>query len=126
VSLLNIRVTESRPFTKTVHLQGRLTNDTVAILDAELEKITNSAATTVVVFELTHLDYISSVGLRSIFRTHKALAAQGGKALLVNPQPQIKKVIDIVNAADISAVFTSTEELDKYLDMMQRRVVEGE
>jgi anti-anti-sigma factor len=125
VSALNIRVTESRPFTRTVHLQGRLTNDTVAVLDAELEKITTSAAT-VVIFELTHLDYISSVGLRSIFRTHKALAAKGGKALLVNPQPQIKKVIDIVNAADISAVFTSTEELDKYLDMMQRRVIEGE
>jgi anti-anti-sigma factor len=122
---LNVRVTESRPFSRTVHLGGRLTNETVATLDAELEKIAGSSAT-VVVFDLAELDYISSVGLRSIFRTQKAMVARGGKALLVNPQPQIKKVLEIVNAADLSAVFSSVQELDRYLDTMQRKVVGGE
>jgi anti-anti-sigma factor len=122
---LNVRVTESRSFSRTVHLGGRLTNDTVAVLDEELQKIISSSAT-VVVFDLAELEYISSVGLRSIFRTQKAMVARGGKALLVNPQPQIKKVLEIVNAADLSAVFSSVQELDRYLDTMQRKVVEGE
>jgi len=122
---LNVRVTESRSFSRTVHLGGRLTNETVGVLDAELEKIVSSSAT-LVVFDLAELDYISSVGLRSIFRTQKAMVARGGKALLVNPQPQIKKVLEIVNAADLSAVFSSVQELDRYLDTMQRKVVEGE
>ena len=122
---LNVRVTESRSFSRTVSLGGRLTNETVATLDEELEKIASSS-TTVVVFDLAELEYISSVGLRSIFRTQKAMVARGGKALLVNPQPQIKKVLEIVNAADISAVFASVQELDRYLDAMQRKVVEGE
>jgi anti-anti-sigma factor len=121
---LNIRVTDPRPFSKTIYLEGRLNNDTVAQLDAELEQITGSAAT-VVVFDLAGLEYITSIGLRSIFRTHKAMAARSGKALLVNPQPQVKKVLDIVNAADLASVFASTEELDRYLDLMQRRVVDG-
>jgi anti-anti-sigma factor len=122
---LNVRVTENRSFSRTVFLGGRLNNDTVALLDEELAKITSSAAT-VVVFDLADLDYISSVGLRSIFRTRKVMTARGGQALLVNPQPQIKKVLEIVNAADISAVFSSVQELDRYLDAMQRKVVEGE
>jgi len=122
---LKIGVTESRAFAKTVHLEGRLNNETVAAFDAELERIANSSAT-VVVLDLAGLDYISSVGLRSIFRLQKTMAARSGKALLVNPQPQVQKVFQIVNAADISAVFASVQELDDYLDLMQRKVLDGE
>jgi anti-anti-sigma factor len=122
---LTIQVTESRPFSKTLHLEGKLNNDTVAQLDDELAAITNSSAT-VVVFDLASLTYVSSAGLRSIFRTQKAMAAKGGKALLVNPQPQIQKVLEIVRAGDLSSIFTSVQELDRYLDTMQRKVVEGE
>jgi anti-anti-sigma factor len=118
-------VEEPRPYTRTVFLGGRLHNDTVATLDEELNKIVNSTAT-VVVFDLSDLEYISSIGLRSIFRTQKAMTAKGGKAIVANPQPQVKKVFDIVNAADLTAVFTSVAELDRYLDTMQRKVVDGE
>lgn len=122
---LNIRVTESRSFSKTVHLEGRLNNATVAALDEELDRILRSPVT-VIVFDLAGLQYISSIGLRSFFRAQKAMAARSGKALLVNPQPQVQKVLDIVQAVDIAAVFTSTQELDQYLDAMQRKVVEGQ
>ena len=122
---LKIQVTEDRSFSSTVHLEGRLTNETVASLDEELRKIADSPAT-VVVFNLSGLDYISSVGLRSIFRIQKVMAARSGKVLLVKPQPQIRKVLEIVNAVDIAAVFASIEELDEYLDLMQRKVVDGE
>jgi anti-anti-sigma factor len=107
-----------------VELVGRLDNETVAALDEELDRIAASDVS-VVVFDLGGLEYISSVGLRSIFRTQKAMAARSGKALLVNPSPQVKKVLEIVQAVDITAVFSSTEELDRYLDVMQRKVSEG-
>jgi hypothetical protein len=54
------------------------------------------------------------------------MSARSGKALLVNPQPPVRKVLEIVNAADISAVFSSVHELDRYLEAMQRKVVDGE
>jgi anti-anti-sigma factor len=124
VSLI-VRVIESRPFSKTVYLEGRLNNETVPKLDDELNRVVNSTAT-VVVFDLSELDYISSAGLRSIFRLQKAVAERSGKTVLVNPQPQIRKVLEIVRATDLAAVFTSVEELDRYLDAMQRKVIEGE
>ena len=122
---LNVRVMETRPLTRTVYLEGKLNNDTVALLDDDLNKIAGSNAT-VVVFDLAGLQYISSVGLRSIFGLQKVITARGGKTILANPQPQVKKVFEIVNAADLTAVFSSVQELDRYLDAMQRKVVEGE
>lgn len=122
---LKVRVTESRPFSRTVSLEGRLNNETVAVLDEELKKIANSAAS-VVVFDLADLEYITSIGLRSIFGIQKVMVARSGKALLVNPRPQVQKVLEIVNAVDLAAVFKSTEELDRYLDTMQRKIVDGD
>ena len=122
---LTVRVEESRPFSRTVYLDGKLNNDTVALLDAKIEEILASSAT-VVVLDLSKLEYISSTGLRSIFRIQKAMAARAGKAVLANPTPAVKKVLEIVNAVDVTAVFSSVKELDQYLDAMQRKVAKGE
>ena len=122
---LTVRVVESRPFSRTVHLEGKLNNETVAALNAELAKIAGSSAS-VVVFDLADLEYISSAGLRSIFGTRKLMTARGGEAVLVNPRPQVQKVLDIVQATDLSAVFPNTQALDRYLDAMQRKIVDGE
>jgi anti-anti-sigma factor len=122
--MLNIRVTEGRALTTTIHLKGRLTADTTGALDAELRRVADSPAT-VVVFDLSDLEYINSAGLQLIFRTRKLMAGRGGKALLVNPQATVQKVLAIVGAVDVSTVFASTEELDQYLDTMQRKVAGG-
>lgn len=121
---LKVEVLPGRSFSKTVILDGKLNNDTVATLDAELNKIVESK-TTVVVFDLSDLHYISSAGLRSIFRIQKVMASRGGRAVLLTPTPQVQKVLEIANAADLSAVFTTVEELDAYLDEIQRRIVDG-
>lgn len=122
---LKVRVEETRSFSRTVYLEGKLNNDTVALLNEELAKIAGSTAR-VVVFDLADLEYISSAGLRSIFGARKLMTSRGGQAVLVNPRPQVQKVLDIVNAVDLTAVFKSTAELDKYLDTMQRKVVDGQ
>src|SRR5262245_29354304 len=122
---LNVRMTQNGSFSRTVHLDGRLDSETVALLDSELSDLADSPVA-VVVFDLAGLDYISSAGLRSIFGTRKAIAARSGRVVLLNARPQVQKVFDIVKAPDLAAVFTSVEELDRYLDAMQRRVVDGQ
>ena len=77
------------------------------------------------VLDLSGLEYISSAGIRSIFKARKTLAPHGGKVLLVNPQPQIQKVLDMVKAVPLNEIFSSTAEADAYLDLMQRRVLEA-
>jgi anti-anti-sigma factor len=72
------------------------------------------------VVDLQNLEYISSAGLRSLFKAKKRASTEGGNLLLVNPQPQVKKVFDIIKALPTESIFTSEEELDSYLDKMQR------
>jgi len=121
---LNVEVLPGRSFSKTVVLDGKLNNETVGALDEALKTIFVSP-TTVVVFDLADLHYISSAGLRSIFGVQKLMASRGGRAVLLTPTPQVQKVLEIVNAADLATVFTTVEELDRYLYEIQRRIVDG-
>ena len=122
---LNVRVTENRSFSRTLRLEGRLDSETAPVLDGEVARVVNSTAT-VMVLNLADLEYISSAGLRSIFSAQQSMAKRAGRTVLVNAQPQVQKVFDIVKAVDLGAVFVSIEELDEYLDAMQRQVVTGE
>ena len=121
---LKIQLREGRPLTQTVALVGRLDTETAPSLDAEVERVL-ATQVKVIVFDLSGVNYISSAGLGALFRAQKAMKARSGEALLVNPQPQVQKVFDIVKAVDVKAVFRDLAELDEYLDAMQRRVTRG-
>ena len=121
---LKIQLQEGRPLTKTVALVGRLDTETTPSLDAELERVL-ATPVKVIVFDLSGLDYISSAGLGSLFRAQKSMKARSGEALLVNLQPQVQKVFDIVKAVDVKGIFRDVAELDEYLEEMQRRVTRG-
>jgi anti-anti-sigma factor len=122
---LKVRVTQDRSFSRTVRLNGRLDHESVAVLDSELDQLAQQPVD-VLVFDLADLEYISSAGLRSIFAAQKVMAERSGRIVLLNAQPPVQKVFEIVKAADLAAVFSSVEELDRYLDAMQRRVGRGE
>ena len=121
---LTVTVTEDRSFSRTVHLDGRLDNETAEDLDIELDKLVRSPAN-VIVFDLAALEYISSAGLRSIFRAQRAMAARSARIVLVHARPQVQKVFEIVRAGDLASIFTSIEELDEYLDAMQQKIIDG-
>ncbi|HEY4144962.1 STAS domain-containing protein [Pinirhizobacter sp.] len=108
----------------TLAIGGRLDAQTAPELDAAAmtagESVNDNAT---IVLDLKSLDYISSAGLRSIAKLRRAMQARGGTLLLVNPQPQVRKVFDIVKAVPVNEVFTSIAELDAYLDTMQRKVI---
>ncbi|MBW8368332.1 MAG: STAS domain-containing protein [Arenimonas sp.] len=103
-------------------LAGRLDTHTHTELDTQLAPILASGIQSLVL-DLAGLEYISSAGVRSIFKARKALSAHGGKVVVVNPQPQIQKVFDVVKAVPLEEIFPTVEEADAYLDAMQRKVL---
>ena len=106
-------------------LRGRLDTHTYEDLDEALAPLLTRRLHSLVL-DLSGLDYISSAGIRSIFKARKALSPHGGKVLLVNPQPQIQKVLDMVKAVPLNEIFSSTAEADAYLDAMQRKVLQAD
>ena len=122
---LNVRVEEGSWLNKTVVLEGRLDDQAAEAFDKELDRVLASQ-TTVLVFDLGKLEYVTSAGIRSLLRAQKAMKARGGSSVLLNPQPTVQKVLDIVRVADVSKVFRNVQELDAYLDAMQKKVLSGD
>jgi sigma-B regulation protein RsbU (phosphoserine phosphatase) len=121
VMSLDIEVTDSGTTGRQVALRGRLDSLTAPKLDTELSPLLETPAITSLVFHLERLDYISSAGIRCVVRARKALEARGGRVAIVNAQPAVLKVFEIVKALPADQVFGSQAELDAYLDAMQRR-----
>jgi anti-anti-sigma factor len=124
---MNLTITVLPPGkgSQRVAVGGRLDTHTYEDLDEALAPLLTRQLHSLVL-DLSELDYISSAGIRSIFKARKALAGHGGKVLVVNPQPQIQKVFDVVKAVPLNDIFGSTAEADAYLDAMQRKVLQGD
>ena len=121
---LSIEIAPAGNGIQRVSLAGRLDTHTYGELDQQLSPVLGSQVQSLIL-DLAGLDYISSAGVRSIFKARKALAARGGKVVVVNPKPQIQKVFDVVKAVPLDEIFSSVQEADAYLDAMQKKVLRG-
>ncbi|KJV34289.1 STAS domain-containing protein [Luteibacter yeojuensis] len=120
---LIVRNESPTPERSTVWLEGSLDANSFSDFDETMRDITplvDNGGT--LVLDLSQLNYISSAGLRSLAQLRKQMHDRGGRTLLLNPQPQVKKVFDIVKAVPVKEVFASIAELDQYLDHIQRSV----
>lgn len=120
----SLNIENESPIRTVFHLHGRLDAQTFNDFDlAMLDVLPRIPEDSTVVLDLSHLEYISSAGLRSIAKIRRHMRAHNGHTLLLNPQPQVRKVFDIVKAVPVNEVFANTRELDEYLDSMQRKIV---
>lgn len=122
---LNITVTTDASNRKRFAIEGSLDSNSAPELQLTTDtEITDSVKE--VIIDFSNLDFISSAGLRVIFKAKKILDSRSGKLYLLNLQPQIKKVFDIIKALDGMNVFQDQEEMDEYLTAMQNKVIDGE
>ncbi len=81
-------------------------------------------ATKTLILNLDKLTYLSSAGVRAIFKIRKFLSSRQGTFIMTNLQPQVQKVFEIINALPETPIFESIEEVDRYLDAIQKKEVE--
>jgi anti-sigma B factor antagonist len=122
-----VRTDQADPRRVVIRPAGKLDAMSYREFDQALDKVLEQVPRgSTLVIDLVDLEYISSAGLRSLFRARKAMRTNGGFSLIVHAQPQVRKVFEIVKAVPVHEVFSSVEELDAYLAEMQRKVVEGD
>lgn len=122
---LEITITPEANNSKRISIGGSLDSNTAPQLQESIDAEINDTVNTTIL-DFTDLDFLSSAGLRVIFKTKKIMDNRGGKLLLLNLQPQIKKVFEIIKALDGMNVFKDQEEMDDYLTAMQNKVKDGE
>ena len=116
---LKVKTDQKRPGVFVVSPIGSIDSNTHTILDENVDNVLKNSPD-VVIFDMEFTDYINSTGIRVLLKTKKALKKSAGKLLFMNLQPQIKKVFEILQALPTMKVFASIDEMDSYLDAMQK------
>jgi anti-anti-sigma factor len=103
-----------------VALVGALNTDTAPDFEQRLLAVMQDGHE-LTVLDMQELDYISSAGLRVIFKAAKQAKAAGQRVAAANRKPHIDKVFEILKALPDMTVFANEAELDDYLTAMQGR-----
>lgn len=122
---LSVTVEDKGAGTYMVRPVGSIDTNTFAILGAKVDALLEKSPR-VIIFDMKDVGFVSSAGVGVILVAEQSLKPSGGRVLMVNLQPQIKKVFDIVKALPEQQIFTSLEEMDRYLKEIQRKVKDGE
>ena len=101
-------------------LDGALNSDTAPQFELRLQEVL-ARGMELNVLDMRELDYISSAGLRVIFKAAKQASSAGQRLAASHRKPHIEKVFEILKALPDMAVFANDQELDAYLDAMQNR-----
>ena len=103
--------------------KGAIDSDTYIILQNKMAE-TMKPAPRVIIFDMKGVDYISSMGIKVILDAKNTVEKANGMLLLLNLQPQITKVFEIIKAIPTDHIFADREEMDHYLAQIQRKEIE--
>jgi anti-anti-sigma factor len=120
--MLKINAREPQPLHFEAELVGSLDTGSSPQLDEFLKTLLANQPKSLRL-DLAHLDYVSSNGLRLLMTAARHFKQAGGVFTVANPQPQVRKVIDIAKALPAETVFASAAEEEKYFDDMQKKAL---
>ncbi|MDD5424766.1 MAG: STAS domain-containing protein [Candidatus Omnitrophica bacterium] len=115
---LNISIEKKSGDVFVFTMKGSIDSDTYKELDDRVSPLLNAGAK-VVIFDMDGVEYVSSMGLNTVFKVQRTLDKVSGTFMMTNIQPQVKKVFEIVKALPSMKVFESIEEADAYLYKIQ-------
>lgn len=122
---LDIEVFEVASGRLQIGLGGRLDTHTFQRLEDRLDTL-DPELYPLQILNLEGLGYLSSAGLRCIFKAKKKLQASRARLLILRVQPPVKKVMDIIKAFPEEEIFADEKALESYLSGIQSEISAGQ
>jgi len=94
---------------RRVNLAGRMDVEGSRDVDLKFTSLT-AARQAFVVVDLSLVDFLSSLGLGTLVRSAKAQISRQGKMVLLSPQPQVARVLQVTQVDQILEVFYDLEQ----------------
>ncbi len=114
--VLDITIIKKENYSYLVELKGSLDTDTHDKLEKEMKEIIDDNIKAVV-FDMTGVDYVSSMGLGVVVWVKKTLERRDAIFTMINLQPQIKKLFDLMKLAPNIKIHDIPAG-DKYIDQI--------
>jgi anti-anti-sigma factor len=89
-------------------LKGELDVSSSAALEDELQRVNGAS---VVVLDLTELEFIDSTGLGVLVKTHQRMRDEGDQLAIVEGAGQVKRLLELTGLDQQLRLISSAEEL---------------
>jgi anti-anti-sigma factor len=123
--LLKVKIEKRAEGVTAIVLAGTIDTDTCQDLKEKISSCMASAPR-VLMFDMAKVEYVSSLGIGTLIDAKKDIERISGTFMMINLQPQVAKVFEIVKALPDFNIFTSAEEADEYLFNIQKKMEEKE
>ena len=123
MTLFKVDVQIKKPGFFVISVFGSLDSEHYLELEEKAMAVIGPAAK-IIMLDIAELSYISSMGISALLKIKKAVEQNQGKFMLVNPQPQVRKVFEIIKALPLETIFRSVEEADAYLSGIQQSEID--
>ena len=93
---------------RRIVLRGRMDVPGTEQIDLKLTSLVSTRQTFVVV-DLTGVDFMSSMGLGTLVRNAKAVNARKGRMVLLNPAPNVLRMLEATRVVEVLPVYADFE-----------------
>lgn len=121
---LKIKIERKKQDIFVLSLAGVIDSETYMDLETAIGPLLGSSVKAIML-DMGGVTYISSMGLRTIFKTRDVLEKAGGALMMVNLCPQVEKVFSVLKVIPDLDIFESMEEADDYLIKIQKGGFKG-
>lgn len=91
-----------------INLTGRMDIPGNAEIDIKFSGMT-AAPRKFFILDLSGVDFIASIGIRTILMSAKAIQNRGGKIVLLNPDSHVEKILSVAGVGTILDIVDSFE-----------------
>ena len=99
---------------RRIRLSGRMDVEGTREIDLKLTTLT-AAKQAFVIIDLALVDFLCSLGLGTLVRSARAQMSRKGKVVLLSPQPNVAKVLEMTQIDQIVPVVYDFEEARRAL-----------
>jgi anti-anti-sigma factor len=91
-----------------INLSGRMDVKGTQEIDVKFSGMTAGQRNAIVV-DMSGVDFLASIGIRSLLLNAKAVGLRGGKMVLLNPETSVAKVLQTAGIDTIVPIFNDLE-----------------
>src|SRR5690348_16474822 len=105
---MKMEVAQIAPGAVKVILNGRLDINGSGEIDVQFNAIAGSHHGVIV--DLASVSFLASIGIRTLLLGAKAVQRRGGTFVLLNPVPEVEKVLEVTGVIDLMPIYRNSDE----------------
>jgi len=111
---MELRYSELENGIRLIRLTGQLDITGVGVIETKFSGYCAGESPRVLV-DLTGVEFLASIGIRLLVMNAKSIASRNGRMVLLNPNPEVKNVLEVTGIPTIIPIYNGLESAEAVL-----------